>query len=315
MVVHKVCYYLLIFTSLVGTVGLIFTVYLLVFKPNIAIDYTHGVAAIHIYSQFQRNRILRGRSGFVPYNTTGILHTNITEHFETISKTISNDNDKNKTTPGKGHASIEMKNPRRKCVMFRTTSACDPNGKRLPGKDLGCRFEIPEHVSGYCECENRRKTKESSCKHLVFTCEDACNKAPAINESFAGKCIAFRTTMDCKPDGRRVPNLDKTCTYKIHNGLSGYCECENKKNAKGFSCNHEEEEYTCNDVCSGKKVIKSHKGFSKGPLTTFKPEIPNDIRKQMERVILVKYKNVVQNPLKMVSLAEKLHPDISYRSV
>ena len=121
------------------------------------------------------------------------------------------------------------------------------------------------------------------------------------------------------PDGKRVPNLDKTCTYKIHNGLSGYCECENKRNGKGFSCNHQEEEYTCDDICAGKKIIK--RSFYKGPLTTvkpmiYKPEIPNDMRKKMEKVILVKYKDVLQkNPPKMVSIAEKLHPDISYRSV
>ena len=345
MVVHKVCYYLFIFTSFVAIVNLIFTVYLLVFNQTIVVNYTHDMADLPFHSQFQWNRILRGRSGSAPYNTTGTLHKNIRENFgenisnstrtfpnlhaqqlkpgkknsKRIAKNISNNYVENKITPEKGYASITMKKIKRKCVMFRTTSACDPNGKRLPGKDLGCRVEIPQHVSGYCECESGRKAKESSCKHLVFTCEDACNKTPTINESFAGKCIAFRTTMGCRPDGKRVPNLDKTCTYKIHNGLSGYCECENKRNGKGFSCNHQEEEYTCDDICAGKKIIK--RSFYKGPLTTvkpmiYKPEIPNDMRKKMEEVILVKYKDVMQkNPPKMVSIAEKLHPDISYRSV
>ena len=68
-----------------------------------------------------------------------------------------------------------------------------------------------------------------------------------------------------------------------------------------------------------KKIIK--RSFYKGPLTTvkpmiYKPEIPNNMREKMEEVILVKYKDVMQkNPPKMVSIAEKLHPDISYRSV
>ena len=90
------------------------------------------------HSQFQWNRILRGRS-ICSLQYDGTLHKNIRENFgenisnstwkkkfkKRIAKNISNNYVENKITPEKGYASITI------IVCFTTLR----NGKRL-GKDL-----------------------------------------------------------------------------------------------------------------------------------------------------------------------------------
>lgn len=60
------------------------------------------------------------------------------------------------------------------CVKWRTTKSCDPHGVREPRKDAACSATIPSGISGFCECEGRRRVREVDCDHHAFTCDDAC---------------------------------------------------------------------------------------------------------------------------------------------
>ena len=63
-----------------------------------------------------------------------------------------------------------------KCLGFRQTKGCDPNGDRDDSHDSGCDVPISYGRSGYCECGGGRRVMEVSCEHSHFTCESACWK-------------------------------------------------------------------------------------------------------------------------------------------
>ncbi|GMF20800.1 unnamed protein product [Phytophthora fragariaefolia] len=48
------------------------------------------------------------------------------------------------------------------------------------------------------------------------------------------KCIGWRTTKSCNPDGEREPQNDHDCFRKIPGGLSGYCEVEDEDTHERF---------------------------------------------------------------------------------
>lgn len=60
------------------------------------------------------------------------------------------------------------------CVKWRATARCDPHGVREPQNDKACGTTVLSGLSGYCECENRRRVREVACEHHEFTCEEAC---------------------------------------------------------------------------------------------------------------------------------------------
>eukprot|EP00937_MAST-01D_sp_MAST-1D-sp2_P005093 g5093.t1 len=60
-----------------------------------------------------------------------------------------------------------------KCIRWRKTAGCDPNGPREPESDQGCDSSIGAEVSGFCECASGIKHKVA-CGHKPFTCADAC---------------------------------------------------------------------------------------------------------------------------------------------
>ncbi|RLN36683.1 hypothetical protein BBJ28_00023949, partial [Nothophytophthora sp. Chile5] len=56
------------------------------------------------------------------------------------------------------------------------------------------------------------------------------------------RCLGWRATGDCSPDGPRLPELDKLCSKAVPVGESGYCEVEDKDTGEVFhvlkkSCN------------------------------------------------------------------------------
>lgn len=56
------------------------------------------------------------------------------------------------------------------------------------------------------------------------------------------RCIGWRNTGDCNPDGPREPHKDLTCYDFVPNNASGYCEVEDTKSGERFrvmrhSCN------------------------------------------------------------------------------
>ena len=62
-----------------------------------------------------------------------------------------------------------------KCVKWRQTGECSPDGPREPIKDQRCYRVIDDGWSGYCECDNGRKMMEKGCEIGDFsTCDEAC---------------------------------------------------------------------------------------------------------------------------------------------
>ncbi|GMF28049.1 unnamed protein product [Phytophthora lilii] len=69
-----------------------------------------------------------------------------------------------------------------KCIGWRATNGCSPNGSRRPEKDQDCKSTIPYGSSGYCEVidENSHETfrvMKRTCSRgkggAIFTCADA----------------------------------------------------------------------------------------------------------------------------------------------
>ncbi|KAK1933831.1 hypothetical protein P3T76_011591 [Phytophthora citrophthora] len=48
------------------------------------------------------------------------------------------------------------------------------------------------------------------------------------------KCVGWRATADCSPNGPREPENDQNCTQKISKGQSGYCEVEDADTGERF---------------------------------------------------------------------------------
>ncbi|OWZ17698.1 Stromal cell-derived factor 2 precursor [Phytophthora megakarya] len=70
------------------------------------------------------------------------------------------------------------------CVKWRATSNCDPHGQREPHNDGACSKRIASGLSGYCECENRRRVREVECEHHKFSCEEACAEDSSADLSY-----------------------------------------------------------------------------------------------------------------------------------
>ena len=60
------------------------------------------------------------------------------------------------------------------CEGWRQTGGCSPHGPREAGSDRGCAEEVPAGSSGYCECHDGTRARESDCDHGIFTCGEAC---------------------------------------------------------------------------------------------------------------------------------------------
>ena len=65
-----------------------------------------------------------------------------------------------------------------KCVTWRHTGGCSPNGAHEQQYDKDCSTSIEKDWSGYCECEDGRKTLEKECgkEFSHKTCEAACTE-------------------------------------------------------------------------------------------------------------------------------------------
>lgn len=63
-----------------------------------------------------------------------------------------------------------------KCVSWRQTGGCDPDGLREPEGDRGCDDVVPKGASGFCECENERRAGYVTCDHAPMSCTRICNK-------------------------------------------------------------------------------------------------------------------------------------------
>lgn len=61
-------------------------------------------------------------------------------------------------------------------------------------------------------------------------------------------CIKWRATSNCDPHGQREPKNDVACSQRISSGLSGFCECEDRRHVREVECGHHE--FTCEEACA-----------------------------------------------------------------
>lgn len=63
-----------------------------------------------------------------------------------------------------------------KCISWRQTGGCDPDGDREPEGDRPCSEKIPRGASGFCECEEGKRAGYLTCEHGAVRCQDICSK-------------------------------------------------------------------------------------------------------------------------------------------
>jgi len=61
-----------------------------------------------------------------------------------------------------------------KCVGWRQTGGCNPNGPRESPYDRPCNHVVEGKASGYCECDGGRRAMQKGCSGGGRTCAEAC---------------------------------------------------------------------------------------------------------------------------------------------
>ena len=64
------------------------------------------------------------------------------------------------------------------------------------------------------------------------------------------KCVKWRQTGGCSPNGAHEEQYDKDCSTPLDKGWSGYCECEDGRKALEKECNKEFRHKTCEAACT-----------------------------------------------------------------
>ncbi|KAK1943188.1 hypothetical protein P3T76_005825 [Phytophthora citrophthora] len=80
-------------------------------------------------------------------------------------------------------ATVQISRRRFRCVAWRATSSCRPNGPREPQNDKNCSESIEDNTSGYCEIEDidsgeRFYTMRRYCNGLKGNIRFSCTSAP-----------------------------------------------------------------------------------------------------------------------------------------
>ena len=76
-----------------------------------------------------------------------------------------------------------------KCISWRQTGRCDPNGPREPHFDKPCDADIPSDASGYCQCSGGIKQMMKGCSKGEFgNCNVACKRGKFLTRSFLVMC-------------------------------------------------------------------------------------------------------------------------------
>ena len=152
-----------------------------------------------------------------------------------------------------------------RCLGWRQTEACDPNGRRDHRSDLQCDATVPSGASGFCECEgaadgSRLRVRLTSCDHMPFTCAVEC----ARSEHYT--CDGWRQTSECTADGPREEAQDLPCETKVLAGVSGYCECGggSRRVPRPPGCSRDEVADSCGAVCSRGESLYEMLGLHDG---------------------------------------------------
>ena len=64
------------------------------------------------------------------------------------------------------------------CQGWKATSDCSPYGRRDEQGDRSCTEIVPSSSSGFCACEDGKRTAFSDCRHAPFTCQEQCALLP-----------------------------------------------------------------------------------------------------------------------------------------
>ena len=84
-----------------------------------------------------------------------------------------------------------------KCVMWRQTGGCDPNGPRESDADRHCHEVVHAGNSGYCECADGQRVMKSTCDHGPFTCDDSCARSTASGGDREPPCATRHADGTC----------------------------------------------------------------------------------------------------------------------
>lgn len=133
-----------------------------------------------------------------------------------------------------------------RCLAWRQTGSCSPQGQREPHGDKPCDTVIPSGTSGFCECEGGRLARSSTCDHRPFQCTATCLEAARYT------CVGWRQTGDCSADGTREAGNDQACSAQIEPGSSGFCECGGGRMVKRPGCEKGQDfdPFSCSDECA-----------------------------------------------------------------
>ena len=154
-----------------------------------------------------------------------------------------------------------------RCLGWRQTSGCDPNGRSDKAHDQDCRAVVPSGASGFCECEGtadgrRVRVRLSECDHPTFSCQEECHRA---SHYF---CLGWRQTGNCTADGPREESLDLPCGATVPAGVSGYCECgtgaTTRRVPRPPGCSKDDESERCEDVCKRGEGLYALLGLAEG---------------------------------------------------
>ena len=72
--------------------------------------------------------------------------------------------------------------------------------------------------------------------------------AAKVAEKWSTGCVGWRQTGGCNANGNREQQGDKRCHENVHDGISGYCECEGGRRAKQVGCKHKA--FQCANECT-----------------------------------------------------------------
>ncbi|OWY91574.1 hypothetical protein PHMEG_00039786, partial [Phytophthora megakarya] len=97
-----------------------------------------------------------------------------------------------------------------KCIGWRATGDCSPNGQRMPENDLNCSTLIPKTVSGYCEIEDtnsheRFRVMKRTCSTIKGGVVLRCSDAPGFANFRARAQVAVSLTRET---GFSLPNIE-----------------------------------------------------------------------------------------------------------
>lgn len=168
-----------------------------------------------------------------------------------------------------------------KCVRWRQTGGCTPDGTREKHGDKACEEVIPSGSSGYCQCGvvkvGTRRARSVTCDHRPFNCATECLQVRRY------MCIGWKQTGGCDADGNREPEKDQGCDATIDGTMSGFCECGDGRVIRHPGCKHGEflEPFTCKDDCAGEPSLYEDLGVDNGAS-------PKDV-KQAFRKLSLKY--------------------------